>query len=149
MDARREGGMRPARLAICIGAVLAGCIGAGAHAGSDPAPEQAFSAEYRQCMASGDAAIGVTAAMLDCIGAENARQDARLNAAYKRAMARLDPAGKTRLRQSERAWIAQRDSRCEKAAASEGGGSMAGLLYADCVLQETARRAGWLEARGG
>lgn len=148
MDARREGRMRLA-LRICLAGMLAGSgAWAAAQAPIGAAPEEGLSAEYRQCMATDDAAGGVTSAMLDCIGAETERQDVRLNLGYRQAMARLDPAGRTRLRQSERAWLARRDTRCRKASASEGGGSAAGLVYADCILQETAVRAAWLEAYG-
>src|SRR5262249_14780875 len=42
--------------------------------------------EYLACM---DKAKGVTAEMIDCISAETARQDARLNASYKKLMAKL------------------------------------------------------------
>ncbi|TGX40871.1 DUF1311 domain-containing protein [Sphingomonas naasensis] len=136
-------------LRICLGIALAGSASSiAAQERTAAAADAALSADYHACMAHGDAASGVTSAMLDCIAAETARQDARLNRAYKAAMAARDPAGRTRLRQSERAWIARRDARCQKASASEGGGSAAGLVYADCVMQETVARAGWLEAPG-
>ena len=42
--------------------------------------------EYMACM---DKAKGVTSEMIDCISAETARQDARLNENYKKLMAKL------------------------------------------------------------
>lgn len=42
--------------------------------------------EYLTCM---DKSKGVTSEMIDCISAETARQDARLNANYKKLMAKL------------------------------------------------------------
>ena len=42
--------------------------------------------EYLTCM---DKSKGVTSEMMDCISAETARQDARLNANYKKLLAKL------------------------------------------------------------
>lgn len=98
--------------------------------------------EYNQCM---DASEGVTVAMMDCIGAEIERQDARLNQAYVMVMRPLPRAKKDRLRGLQRAWIRQRDAKCSRAAAEDGGGSMAGITYAGCILDETIRRTIYLE----
>ena len=104
-----------------------------------------FTPDYRRCMTSGDAAGGVTSAMQDCTGEENARQDQRLNAAYQAAMRPLAPAQQTALRASERGWLAARKQRCDGAAAEEAGGTLSAVLYSRCMLQETATRAAWLE----
>lgn len=73
-------------------------------------------------------------------------QDARLNAAYREAMARLDPAGQTGLRNEERAWIRQRDEGCD---ASATGGTIDRLEIPSCVLDGTIRRRLALEALAG
>jgi len=110
---------------------------------SDQQTEPHFSRAYDECIGSGDAANGVTAAMMDCIGAEIERQDARLNQAYRMVMSRLTSAQQTALRSSERTWIKARDARCK--ASGDGGGSLDGVLYANCILDATARRVRFLE----
>ena len=56
--------------------------------------------QFSICM---DKSGGVTSDMLDCIGAETKRQDARLNKAYKDVMASLTPARKKQLQEAQRA----------------------------------------------
>ena len=52
------------------------------------AQQQDLSAEYAKCIEqSGDTDPG----MLDCMGAEEKRQDKRLNDAYKKLMGELNP----------------------------------------------------------
>lgn len=104
--------------------------------------ERRYTPEYNQCM---DASEGVTAAMMDCIGAEIDRQDARLNQAYVMVMRPLPRAKKDRLRGLQRTWIRQRDAKCSRVAADDGGGSLAGVTYAGCILDETIRRTIYLE----
>lgn len=104
------------------------------------------SLEMDNCLGGGDAARGVTPAMADCINAELKMQDARLNAAYETAMARLDSASQSRLRNEERAWIRQRDERC---AASATGGTIDQIAIPGCLLNETIRRRLALEAISG
>ena len=108
--------------------------------------EDYFSPAYHRCMKTGDAAQGVTAGMMDCLGLENDRQDAALNAAYKRALARQDRAGQANLRVSQRAWLKQRDPICVRSMGDQKGGSMGGLIYSGCILQEQVRRKLWLNA---
>ena len=99
-------------------------------------PSSAADSSYEACI---DAAKS-TGDMIDCANAEAQQQDARLNAAYKAAMASNN---KDALRAAQRQWIKDRDSQC---APSEGGGQMAGLEAADCVATMTAARADELEA---
>ena len=56
---------------------------AGQASGRTSAVEARYSAAYRTCLATGDAAKGVTSGLLDCNGAEIDRQDARLNRTYR------------------------------------------------------------------
>lgn len=104
---------------------------------SKAAPVQAAPAGYEACI---DAAAS-TPDMIDCANAEAQQQDARLNTAYKAAMA----AGgdKSALRTAQRQWIKDRDSKC---APDSEGGQNAMLEAADCVATLTASRAGELEA---
>jgi len=93
--------------------------------------------EYLTCM---DKSKGVTAEMIDCISAETARQDARLNANYKKLMAKLSAKRKKTLLEAQRAWIKFRDLNCEFYYDPDGG-TAARLAGNDCFLQATADRA--------
>lgn len=128
------------RVLIILCAVLLVVSPAGAQ--SQAQIERRYTPDYNQCM---DASEGVTAAMMDCIGAEIDRQDARLNQAYVMVIRPLPRAKKDRLRGLQRAWIRQRDAKCSRSASAEGGGSLAGIVYNGCILDETIRRTIYLE----
>jgi uncharacterized protein YecT (DUF1311 family) len=96
--------------------------------------------------ADGAACAGVdmatTAGMLECAGLEFAAADARLNAVYKAAMARLSDDRQQALRAEQRAWVAARDPGCEAEATRDGmGGSAAALEMAGCRANRTEKRA--------
>jgi uncharacterized protein YecT (DUF1311 family) len=96
---------------------------------------------YQACVS---ASQGVTAALNDCIGAELAFQDKRLNVAYRQLRISLPKDDRLALRSEERAWIERRDKRC----APDPDGGTAALLDANqCRLDETAARAAVLEER--
>ena len=105
--------------------------------------EQGYSASYHRCMESGEAADGVTGAMAECNSAELSKQDARLNQAYKAAMAVRTEAQKASLRDAQRAWIKLRDTRCRE---DVGGGTMDVLIEGGCHLEMTFERANELAA---
>ncbi|MBL8474420.1 MAG: DUF1311 domain-containing protein [Rhodocyclaceae bacterium] len=107
--------------------------------GSAPAQQQATPATgYTACIESAD---GNMADMIDCASAEAARQDARLNTAYKAAMtATRDQAG---LRARQRQWIKQRNAECSMDA---NGGQAATLAAYECEARKSAQRADELEA---
>lgn len=98
--------------------------------------------QYSSCM---DKAAGVTANMLDCMGAETKRQDARLNKAYKDVMAQLSAARKKPLQEAQRAWIKYRDANCSFYADPDGG-TLATVNSNDCFMSATASRAKELES---
>lgn len=109
-----------------------------------PAPvERALSSRYRDCMATGDARIGVTAGMMECSGQEYSRQDDRLNQAYRMTMQRLSKQRQTKLRTMQRAWIKRRDNGCRREAGTDG--TAATINYSGCILRETIARRLWLE----
>jgi len=93
--------------------------------------------EYSTCM---DKSNGNTAGMTDCISAETARQDARLNENYKRLMSKLSAKRKNTLQAAQRAWVRFRDANCSFYSDPEGG-TAALLDGRDCFLQATANRA--------
>ncbi len=124
--------------------LLAALLAAPAHADFTPALERELSPAYDRCMKTGDAAQGVDPAMLACGHDEQVRQDARLNARYRAVMARLDTAGKQRLRASERAWIKTRDRTCDPVFSATGG-TIDRLNGSGCLLEQTIRRRLWLQ----
>jgi uncharacterized protein YecT (DUF1311 family) len=101
---------------------------------------------YDSCMNAGDAARGVTIGMMNCLGEEIDRQDDRLNATYKGVIAGLPLAKATQLRTLQRAWIKDRDLTCKKESNADGGGTLSGITYASCIMNQTIERAKWLES---
>lgn len=100
-----------------------------------------YSKQYSDCI---DKSEGITFNMLDCTHAETARQDARLNKAYKKVMSQLSPARKKQLQAAQRAWIKYRDESCTFYADPDGGTS-ATMASNDVFLLFTATRAKELE----
>ena len=101
------------------------------------AADSDMSQEYLSCM---DKSNGNTAAMTDCISAETARQDARLNENYKRLISKVSTKRKNTLLEAQRAWVKFRDANCRFYSDPEGG-TAALLDGRDCFLQATANRA--------
>lgn len=106
------------------------------------AAEPRYSRTYSTCM---DRSGGVTAAMVDCIGAEFTAQDRRLNASYRKALANLPKPRRAALTRAQRAWIAFKDAECAFVLDPDGG-TLARVSANDCVLRMTATRADELEA---
>jgi uncharacterized protein YecT (DUF1311 family) len=96
---------------------------------------------YQKCL---DDTGGVTPDMKDCMSAEFGFQDKRLNAAYKRLMSSMTPDEKSALRSDERDWIKHKDAQC---ASGPDAGQAEDLVAYDCVVNETAKRATYLEGR--
>ena len=103
--------------------------------------EKRYTGGYSECM---DESGGVTVEMMNCIAAEIDVQDARLNQAYVMVMRLLPKPRKDTLRALQRTWIKQRDAKCKREIADEGG-SMVGLIYSGCILDETIKRTIFLE----
>jgi uncharacterized protein YecT (DUF1311 family) len=122
-----------------------------AGAGLAHADEDGNSPAYASCM---EAANGVTLDMTDCMGHEIALHDARLNSAYKAAMASLTGDLQTQLRGAQRLWIQYRDAEC-RLRGSLTGGSIDRINGGACMLDMTRERADQLaplsavEGRGG
>jgi uncharacterized protein YecT (DUF1311 family) len=84
--------------------------------------------------------------LLQCAGGISAREDARLNRAYKAALAKLTPPRQQALRAAERQWIKDRDAKCR--AELDDGGAQAGIYATACVADMTRDRALELEQMG-
>ena len=111
-------------------------------AGAARAGEAKLSPALDSCL---EKAGGVTTEMVNCIGAEIAVQDKRLNAAYKSALAKQTTARQKELQAVQRLWIQYRDANC-KFAFDPDGGTMAHVESTGCVMTMTAERAQELEA---
>ncbi|MFN3431536.1 MAG: lysozyme inhibitor LprI family protein [Candidatus Sericytochromatia bacterium] len=72
--------------------------------------------------------------------AEYKTEDAALNAAYKKLMARLSPVAKQRLTASELAWITFRDAQRHADADEYRGGTMAATAALACKIRLTTTR---------
>ncbi len=81
---------------------------------------------------------------LYCIGNEIARQDRRLNKNYKAAMKRIEPFRREDLKRIQKLWIRYRDAKCGFFTHPHSG-SGGTVDTAECILEETRRRADELE----
>ena len=94
-----------------------------------------------------DLDMTVTVGLLDCEGRRFQAADAKLNGAYKAAMASLPPDRQSALRLEQRAWLADRDPGCEAEATKDGmGGTAATLGAAGCRANRTETRAAQVAA---
>jgi uncharacterized protein YecT (DUF1311 family) len=89
-------------------------------------------------------ANGGTVEQAICYKDEASRQDQQLNDLWTRVMGRLSPAGRNRLRRSERVWIRERDDDCRQEAVGYIN-STAAYMFNLCIADETIRRIMWLE----
>ncbi len=81
-----------------------------------------------------------TMGMIECIGDELKVQDARLNAAYRKAMSGLTSGEKQRLQSAQRAWIAFRDADCAALDDPEQWGTISRINANQCMLDRTVAR---------
>ncbi len=105
-----------------------------------------------------DACIGVTSKpcigpdegakrdpdVIACLDAEQQQWDKVLNASFQALIKGLEPEQQTKLRETQRAWIASRDLTC-RFYADYFEGTMANPMIANCMNRETARRAIFLK----
>ena len=80
-----------------------------------------------------------TAEMRACQQLGLAEVDARLNAAYRRAMAALAPDRQEKLRRSERAWITFRDLDCDVHVGADTG-TLATIEVGSCLIDRREQR---------
>lgn len=95
-----------------------------------------------------DRAQGVTAEMRACMAGEQQRLDGELDTVYSQLMGMMrDPAARASLVDSERAWMAHRQSQCAFEMTQQDAGSLRPVLFSGCWLKETAQRVAELEQR--
>ncbi len=73
--------------------------------------------------------------------------DKQLNAFYTKLRARLSPESRARLQAAEEAWIQFRDKECAFIGAPTTGGSIHGMIVAQCQARLTLVRVRDLEAQ--
>jgi uncharacterized protein YecT (DUF1311 family) len=132
------------RLAAAL--ALAFLVAAPAFAANPVVPDDPVQARYTpafdKCLASPDGQS--TMGMIECTQQEADLQDARLNAAYKKAGAGLNARQKAKLLAAQRAWIVFRDAECASYQ-DEDWGTVSRVLAAGCVLHMTVQRTMDLE----
>ncbi len=126
-------------------AIIAAMLPGGINAATPDQIQKRHTKAYDYCLNSGDAEQGVQPAMNACAYDEYTRQDGRLNQAYIMVMKRQKPAAKNKLRLSQRAWIKGRDATCKEERDQYEGGSIAPLMFHECMANETIKRTLWLE----
>lgn len=96
---------------------------------------------YQACI---DASMAITPALLECSDREFTYQDGRLNDAYKKLRASLTTEQRSKLRDEQRTWLADKKARCS-AGNETGQGEL--VVSATCEITETAKRANELADR--
>lgn len=121
--------------------LLALCVSFQAAAHEDDNPYK-FTPRFAECMdKSGETTLG----MKECIAEETNKQDKRLNSAYKKVLKSLSSKRQAQLKKAQRAWVAYRDAECEYLHDPDGG-TLAGVISANCYMDKTAQRATELES---
>jgi uncharacterized protein YecT (DUF1311 family) len=88
---------------------------------------------------------GSTYEMVECLKAQTAHWDKRLNAAYKSALDAAQPKQREQLRTAQRLWIQYRDANCLYYDLGEG--TIARIEAGDCMRKMTKARALELEGK--
>ena len=121
------------------GALVIAFLAAGpAMAAAPQSPlEKQYTPAFQRCL---DSPVGAsTVGQIDCTQAELKVQDARLNAAYRKAQIDLNARQTVALTAAQRAWIAFRDTDCS-AWQDEDWGSLSRVQASFCVLKRTIER---------
>lgn len=122
---------------IAVAAVAALCVQATFAQSVKPA----YSPAYSACQAKSG---GVDQAMLDCISAEYALQDKRLNDSYKALLAQMAPRARAALKAAQLDWIRSQKSTC-KMYYTVSDGSAAHLRAQSCYLSSLVERVSSME----
>ena len=109
---------------------------------SAPLRNGAYTATYRRCI---PAAHGVTAALEDCNAAELKVQNARLDRVSAMVMRKLSSSRQSDFRASQQLWINRRNATCKRVAQPYTGGTLAHVVYPECLLSETIQRTTFIE----
>jgi uncharacterized protein YecT (DUF1311 family) len=88
---------------------------------------------------------GSTPEIVDCLKAQTAQWDKRLNTAYQQALKDADGKQREQLRVAQRLWVQYRDANCLYYALGEG--TIARVEVGYCMLELTKTRATELEGK--
>lgn len=75
------------------------------------------------------------------------KADGALNSAYGRLLGKVSPAGKEALKQAQRSWLTFRDQECDFETMGTAGGSIHGMMVAECRTRLTLVRVKDLQAQ--
>lgn len=100
-----------------------------------------LSTSYSKCLTKAGA---VDPAVSECMSAEFALQDRRLNANYKALMAKLGDERKKQLQETQRLWLKYIEANCDFYYAPNGG-TAARMMAHECSVKARAQRARELE----
>ena len=117
--------------ALLIAVALAAAVPAVGQAAQKPSA-------LDRCLASPDGAS--TMGQVQCIGDAVSVQDARLNKNYTKAMAKLTPEQKDKLRAAQRAWLVFKQADCVSLQ-DDDWGTMSRVTANMCALDRTTERA--------
>lgn len=81
-----------------------------------------------------------TAGMKRCSAREAEAWDALLNSEYQQVIGNLDGKAEEKLRAAQRAWLTMRDNDCAIPFEVYAGGTIAGVIAANCLMERTAVR---------
>lgn len=74
------------------------------------------------------------------------KADKELNAVYKQVMSVLSEAEKATLKSAQKKWIKMKEASCEKESREYEGGSMAPMIFHNCLEEKTKKRTKELRA---
>lgn len=91
--------------------------------------------------------LSVTAENLECFGRRFEAADKELNALYKDILSRTDESERIKLRDSQRAWIREKEKECrEKGPDEGGGGTIEATISAGCRVELTEKRVAFFKS---
>jgi len=132
----------PIALQIIVGLGIGAALPVSAFAQAETGVQARLTPAYRECHTRSGG--GFPEAV--CLGEESLRQDARLNAQWRRTLSGMSALEGRSLRRHQRGWIARRDAHCKaEVVADDVLGATAKLVYNDCYLDLTVRRIMFLE----
>ncbi|MDQ1814834.1 lysozyme inhibitor LprI family protein [Massilia sp. CCM 9210] len=125
-------------------ALAAGAVSTVTAAAPEGAPATARGKQYERCM---DKAVS-NVDMQECMSAQYALEDKRLNVAYRALMARQPAARKKELQEVQRLWLKYTEANCGFYGDPDGG-TAARLAAHECAVSARAVRASELEELAG
>ncbi|WP_157778312.1 lysozyme inhibitor LprI family protein [Massilia violaceinigra] len=121
-------------------ALAAGAVSTATAAAPEGAPGTALGKQYERCMNKAVSNVD----MQECMSAQYALEDKRLNVAYRALLARQQGARKKELQEVQRMWLKYTEANCGFYDDPDGG-TAARLAAHECAVSARAARAAELE----